>query len=125
MSLGTLSRSLSGVVALLALAAPGLAPAGPAASRDEVLLGIRVDAQGIEIQVASGGCTRKEDFRVEIDKGVTGQPPWRLHFIRLRPDECKAFLPEGVPLRFERGELGLGPDAFTLGNRVGPAFLRR
>jgi len=69
----------------------------------ETLSAARFEAGGVIIRVGSNGCTRTQDFAVEVETGAT----IALTFNREQPDVCRAFLPEGVELRWSYEELGL------------------
>lgn len=87
---------------------------------EEVLMGINITAKEIELHVASGGCTTKENFSVKVDKGSTGKLPYVLRVYRVKFDGCKAFLPDGVIVKFSKDELGLsGVFEISLKNKLG------
>jgi hypothetical protein len=69
----------------------------------EQLLGLQVDPEGVTFQVFSGGCTRKEDFRIERFQS----DPTQLLLIRVVPDTCEAFLPYGTAIQYSYESLGL------------------
>jgi hypothetical protein len=46
----------------------------------------------IVVQVDSGGCTSASDFRVDVDARGDGN---EIRIVRLRPDLCEMYLPEG------------------------------
>ncbi|HEX7673112.1 MAG TPA: hypothetical protein VF412_03020 [Bdellovibrio sp.] len=70
----------------------------------EGLMGYMTRPDGIEIQVQSGGCTRKEDFKITTEDFQAFK---ELTLYRTRPDECLAFVPWGTVLFFSHQELGL------------------
>ena len=78
-----------------------------AEGKEEVLLGIKITAETIELKVASSGCTKKEDFSIEVNEGVNEQSPYVLTVRRNRRDECKAWLSEGITVEFTKDELGI------------------
>ncbi len=84
-----------------------LALSGTVASADprlgEPLLGLRVNSDGITYYVYSGGCTEKSDFEVNILKSS----PIQLQLIRLKPDICEVYVPDGVEIFFGWDEVGL------------------
>ena len=89
--------------------------AGPAQAGDErpeLLLGLTTDFEAghIVFEVASSGCTEREDFRGEcLDSTLT--------LYRLRIDTCKA-MPQRIQLAYSLADLGLSPNHdFALGNR--------
>ena len=89
-----------GAVAVLLL---GLCAASAAADEPEVLLGVSMDfGKGqITLDVASSGCTKKEDFRLEFAGNV-------LTVIRKERDACKA-VPRRVGFTFQLKEVGINP----------------
>ena len=104
----------------LALFLPFLSIASYADSTSEVLLGLNLTPKALDILVASGGCTQKEDFKIDVNKGVTEKPPYSITIYRTKSDDCKVFLPDGVLLSFTKEELGLnGLTEFTVTNRFG------
>lgn len=89
------------------------APVWAGEGQPELLLGVTTDfdAGQIVFQVASGGCTTKEDFRFEFKNDT-------LTIFRMRGDYCKA-MPHKVPITFALEELGISPHRpFALGNRI-------
>ena len=111
-------KRLSQIAVVLSLAS--LANISYADNRGEVLLGLSATPKTVEIQVASGGCTGKGDFRVDLNSGGAKTAPYSITFHRTRNDDCKAFLPDGVQLSFTREELGLtGTSEFIVTNRFG------
>ncbi|MDD5168328.1 MAG: hypothetical protein PHN75_05885 [Syntrophales bacterium] len=98
-------------------------PVNAAETTEEVLLGVKMTPKDIEFQVKTGGCTEKKDFSIEINKGITGNPPYQLTVVRKKKDDCKAFMPEGTIVQFSKKELGL-PDGIklTITNKFGYAF---
>jgi hypothetical protein len=82
----------------------------------ESVMSFSSDAEKLVFQVATHGCTRKEDFKVEMSELVPNQ--WTITLVRLRPDECKGFFREGTQLVFRRGDLGIPQNAsIRLSNR--------
>jgi hypothetical protein len=71
----------------------------------ETLIAFRAEHAALIFRVATGGCTTADDFRVDVELVESGPVAISLH--RLRADTCKAFIPEGVEIRFERAELGI------------------
>ena len=83
-----------------------------AAEQPEVLLGFSTDFEKgeITIEVASSGCTKKEDFRFEYKNSV-------LTVIRKERDACKA-MPEKISLTFKLKEIGIDPHTpFQISNQ--------
>lgn len=62
----------------------------------------------LTIQVASNGCTRKDDFAFYVDR--KGLAP-TVSFARKRLDQCRSFAMGKTELRFTWAELGLEPRA--------------
>jgi hypothetical protein len=82
-----------------------------AAEQPEVLLGVSLDFDKgqITLEVASSGCTKKEDFRLEYANRV-------LTVIRKERDACKA-MPQKIALTFPLKEIGIAPHtAFRIAN---------
>lgn len=93
-------------------ARPIPAPAGQVLAELEPLYAVRAGREGVAIQVASNGCTRKEDFAFFVErKGETT----RLAFGRKRLDTCRSFAMGRVELSFTYAELGV--------DRLTPLFL--
>jgi hypothetical protein len=81
------------------------------AEQPEKLLGISTDFDKgeITIEVASSGCTQKEDFRFELKDNV-------LTIFRKQRDACKA-MPEKIAFTFKLKDLGIDPNKpFRIGN---------
>ena len=66
----------------------------------ETLKGIEIIGKKIIIRVPSGGLTSSESFQIDINEGITQQPPFLLSIKRIKPDFGKAFLPNGVTLEY-------------------------
>lgn len=85
-----------------------------------LLYGAEVSVRGpaeITIVAHSNGCTQKEDFNADIDRD---DGRYRVRFDRDRPDNCKAFVPEGKRMTWSFGELGIPEGAqVVVANRVG------
>ncbi|PYC20634.1 hypothetical protein [Pseudomonas mosselii] len=89
----------------------------------ELLRGFKIDEDTIELYVMSNGCTRKEDFEVQVNKGFTGVSPVELTVVRVRPDTCK-MLPGMVTITFTKKELEIeGCFEATLTNKFGSGLL--
>jgi len=58
----------------------------------------------VVVTAPSNGCTSKDSFRTDVDED---DRVYRVRFERVRPDNCKAFLPEGVELTWTFAELGV------------------
>jgi hypothetical protein len=81
------------------------------AEQPETLLGISTDFDKgeITIEVASSGCTKKEDFHFELKDNV-------LTVFRKQRDACKA-MPKKTSFTFNLKDLGIGPhQRFRVGN---------
>ena len=88
----------------------------PCVAGDEIpepLLGLHTDfATGqIFVEVVSGGCTTKDDFRSSFSDDT-------LTLFRIRQDDCKA-LPHKISIAFALEDLGISPhQPFRLANRI-------
>lgn len=90
----------------------------------ETLLAARISREAITIRVRSGGCTWKNSFHVRKQYDSTLKTT-KLTFIRLQPDLCEGFFPEGRVLNYNRLELQIKADeAFTIGNPFAPSAER-
>ncbi len=72
----------------------------------EKIFDYTVSAHGISVRVPSNGCTWRGSFSLE--KAVHGGLR-TVRFLREIPDQCRAYLPGGVSLRYSYAELGLEP----------------
>ncbi|HTO22230.1 MAG TPA: hypothetical protein VMQ10_07075 [Spirochaetia bacterium] len=91
-------------IALSIGAQPVQPPAGPREKGPALLREVAIRDGVLHFRVDSNGCTDKDSFRIDVARegGPSGAPvAWRLSIIRTRPDECKAFIPEGVQLDFD------------------------
>ncbi|MCC5994870.1 MAG: hypothetical protein JJU18_00690 [Oceanicaulis sp.] len=63
------------------------------------------------VRVPSNGCTTRDSFVTDV-RGAAGQG-WNFDvtLFRVHPDHCRAMLPQGVELVWDRDELGLPPGA--------------
>lgn len=80
-------------------------PVSAGGGKGENLYGSLVTASDtVVITAYSGGCTSKDSFRADAsrDDGV-----YRIQFDRVRPDLCKALVPDGVELTWTFAELGM------------------
>ena len=85
----------------------------------EVLLGIDLQPKTLDLRVFSGGCTDEDSFKIHVDKGFTGLPPYEVTVIRVTPDFCNAYFPEGVIVKYSREALGLDPNVeFYIKNKI-------
>ncbi len=125
-------RRMKGTVCVLAMilvfagACFGLSfPDGQRQLGEAVLGSLTVKDGAVVVNVASGGCTARESFKVHVEKsgGAEGDiPHYILTFERIAADDCKVCLPEGVDLVFDlEKDLGLsGRYTLSVANRVRP-----
>jgi len=100
----------SHIWAVAALLAAGTIVGGPpnvsAATEPglEPLYAVAVTEDGIAFRVATGGCTRVEDFRADVrhEGGAA-----HMALMRTKPDHCKGFFPEGAEMFLPRLAIGL------------------
>lgn len=91
---------------------------------EEVLMGLFANRNELAIRVGSGGCTKKEDFWIWChydEESKSGPPHYVLTIYRMRKDECKAIMRNGIEIKYHlKEDLGL-PNIFryTLTNRIG------
>lgn len=113
------AAALSGCIVVSDVDVPG--DSFDADGREERLYAASVEPDGVRIRVASNGCTSEESFDIDVDRIQSDdQPRYLVRFERDTPDNCRAFLPDGVELSFSRERLGLSSDAaISIGNRVG------
>jgi hypothetical protein len=95
----------------------------PRQTGEEILEELVIKPNTITIGVGSNGCTDKNSFRVDVKKedGITKKAPhYVLTFYRVKPDECKAIVDEGVLVTFDlEKDCGLsGVYTFSVANRV-------
>jgi hypothetical protein len=83
------------------------APPGAGFAELEPLYGLTTNRDALTIRVASGGCTKKEDFAVFAEKT---EGTIRLAFGRKRLDTCRSFAAGHADLAFTWAELGLEPN---------------
>ncbi|MDE1461323.1 hypothetical protein [Spartinivicinus poritis] len=83
----------------------------------EVLMGVDILPNSIELHVASGGCTNADSFIINVDKSAS---PYSVTILRIQPDFCEAHIPDGIKVSFDRTLLGLGGKVeFILTNKIG------
>ncbi|MBN1412747.1 MAG: hypothetical protein JW969_18005 [Spirochaetales bacterium] len=77
-----------------------------------VLKGLEIRGGKLIFLAATGGCTKKNSFKIDVVKesGFQEQTP---HYIitirRVVPDDCKAFFPDGISIEIDLvQDLGLG-----------------
>ncbi len=86
---------------------------------EEVLHGIELTPESLIITVATGGCTKRNSFRVDVVIGTTGAPPYLVIIYRIKSDDCKGDF-EPIRISFSLKELGLeGAVDFRVLNRIG------
>ena len=91
-----------------------------AQATEEVVYGVELTHNSLQFQVASGGCTQKEDFELEVVQGSTELPTYVVTLNRVNPDYCRALVPDGVQIKYARKDVGLEDKvAFTLTNKIG------
>lgn len=84
----------------------------------ELIRGLDIINSKMIVRVESGGCTEKEHFKIEVNKGITQEPPFIIEIYRTIPDECEAYLPDGVVIEFDLSDLGLNQnDQLEIANR--------
>lgn len=69
-----------------------------------VLRAVEIKEHKVSIKVNSSGCTDNKTIEAKIVKkdGVDKEVPhYEITFIRNKPDNCKAFLPEGIFLEYD------------------------
>ncbi len=80
------------------------------------ILGFEMVSDGMIFIVYSGGCTSKEDFRIDILESN----PVQVNLVRLAFDPCEAYLPLGQKIKFTWDEMGLRNEQnFFLRNPIG------
>jgi hypothetical protein len=70
----------------------------------EPLMGAQVQSENIVLQVFTGGCTNKNSFVINTRKNID---TLEVTFLRVIPDNCEAYLPNGRFLLYELEELGI------------------
>ena len=88
-----------------------------------VLRDVSIGDGKISFRVDSNGCTDAGSFEVRVtrEQGITAEAPhYRLMIVRVRTDECKAMLWDGVVIELDlERELGLtGAYTFSVTNPV-------
>lgn len=90
---------------------------------EEVLLEALLGPRQLLIRVATGGCTGKDSFKVDVAK-APGPASQTAHYVltvnRIKIDSCKAFFPDGTPVLLDlEKDLGLkGGFTYSVSNRV-------
>ena len=87
----------------------------------ETLIGYIRDYKLMTFQVFSGGCTKKEDFKLEVNNQ---RETTYVTLYRLYPDYCKAFIPFGTYVSFTYTELGISNrQQLRVTNPLNPGFI--
>lgn len=116
MKISIKSLVLTSLVAAIGFAAISNADAKAAAWPGyEKIYGSTTNGDGITFQVASGGCTKKEDFKVIVTPGLVKS----VRLVRLKADKCEERNPYGVLLEYTYEELCLKDgDRFEVQNLI-------
>lgn len=72
---------------------------------DETVRSAHFEDGRLVVRVDSNGCTSAANFEVRL----VGDRPAALTLKRVRPDPCRALVPEGVEVSWTYAELGLEP----------------
>lgn len=89
----------------------------------ELLRGLKINDDTLELFVTSNGCTTKDDFVIQVNTGFTDVSPVELAVIRVRPDNCK-MQSNVFQIVFTRSELGVNAlFEATIANKVGDIVL--
>lgn len=67
------------------------------------IMGYTLSYEGLSLQVASGGCLRKDDFQVTVRETF----PLQVSIKQISTDMCEAYLPFGTMITFSFEELGV------------------
>jgi hypothetical protein len=95
-------------------------PDGSTKPELETILGVEVLKDQLRVRVPSTGCTSKESFTIDVDKGITGKAPFTITIYRIMPDYCEVYMPEGIILEWRMADLGMkSTDTFTVSNTIG------
>jgi hypothetical protein len=108
------SCALLGFASCVLFAAGDAAAAPAAASALEPVTVTEVvhsgDTTSFTLNVASGGCTRADDFRVVVAQEPTRQT---VRIVRLRIDACEAFAPRGAHVVVKTKDVAADKPAFV------------
>lgn len=90
-----------------------------AQAQEEKILGYQPSDNGLIFHVTSGGCTKPEDFTIQLapnaDTGIID-----LKLIRTRPDTCYSFIPTGVRIQITYEQMGITANqAYEVKNQNG------
>ena len=106
--MGMVRAGVPGLVAALLLSACASASPEHSQGEAEPIYGWYRQANGtIHVQVLSNGCTTEESFEPVVMMDSRTRWSFTIEFRRLRPDLCRAYLPEGVELVWTVEGLGL------------------
>ncbi|MEL6386836.1 MAG: hypothetical protein AAFR00_05760 [Pseudomonadota bacterium] len=83
----------------------------PAVSSPGTVFGAEIVADSITFLVSSNGCTDASFFAVDVDR--RGDQTFAITLDRIRTDNCRALVPEGVDVSFTFQELGI-PDGASV-----------
>lgn len=104
---------------LLMLALAVLWADSDTAAAQDPLLGLTTTPETVALHVATGGCTQKGHFTFRVERNPHNSSLTRVTAIRLRPDYCKGWFPDGTWLVFTREEIGLTEgETFLITNPV-------
>lgn len=97
-----------GLLAGCAARPSALTPAEAAHPELESVYSVVAGREALTIQVASNGCTQKDDFTFYVERKG---PASTISFARKRLDQCQSFAMGKTELRFTWAELGLESSA--------------
>ena len=80
-------------------------------SQVERVFEFRVKDTQLVFRVATGGCTEADDFKLRKEVNPKAAGTVKLTLIRLKPDSCKGYFPEGTKITFDRQKLGIPASA--------------
>lgn len=69
-----------------------------------VLRSLNIEDHKIKIKVNANGCTDKNSIKAVVKKSSridSRVPDYKITFIREKPDNCKAFIPDGVVIEYD------------------------
>jgi hypothetical protein len=69
-----------------------------------VLRSLNIEDHKIKIKVNTNGCTDKNSIKAVVKKSSridSRVPDYKITFIREKPDNCKAFIPDGVVIEYD------------------------
>ena len=80
-------------------------------SKVEHVCDFRVKDAQLVFRVATGGCTEADDFKLRKTVNPKAAGTVKLTLIRLKPDRCKGYFPEGTKITFDRQKIGVPASA--------------